>query len=60
MSVKVTSIRLEEGMLNKLRFVAAYEGRSINRHISVLVRDNIIRFEEQHGKIEKDIHASAI
>jgi hypothetical protein len=56
MAVKSVSIRFEEEMLNKLGFVADYEGRSVNSHILVLVRDNIARFEEQHGKIEGGIN----
>ena len=55
MAVKSVSIRVEEEMLKKLSFVADYEGRSVNSHILVLVRDSILRFEEQHGKIEGGI-----
>lgn len=55
MSVKSVSIRFEEEMLEKISYVADYEGRSVNSHILVLVRENIARFEEQHGKIEDDI-----
>ena len=55
MAVKSVSIRFEEEMLQKLGFVADYEGRSVNSHILVLVRENIACFEEQHGKIEGDI-----
>mgnify|MGYP000345759300 FL=1 len=33
MAVKSVSIRIEEEMLNKLSFVADYEGRSVNSHI---------------------------
>lgn len=55
MPVRSVSIRFEEEMLKKLGFVADYEGRSLNSHILVLVRDSIARFEEQHGKIEASI-----
>ena len=55
MAVKSVSIRFEEEMLKKISFVADYEGRSVNSHILVLVRESITRFEELHGKIEKDI-----
>lgn len=55
MAVKSVSIRFEEEMLQKLSFVADYEGRSVNSHILVLVRENIARFEEQHGKVEGEI-----
>ena len=51
MAVKSVSIRIEEEMLNKLGFVADYEGRSVNSHILVLIRENIQAFEQEHGKI---------
>lgn len=49
------SIRIEEEMLEKIGFVADYEGRSVNSHILVLIRDDIKKFEAQHGKIEGTI-----
>jgi len=55
MAVKSVSIRFEEEMLHKLSFVADYEGRSVNSHILVLVRESIAGFEERHGKIEGSI-----
>lgn len=55
MAIKSVSIRIEEEMLQKLGFVSDYEGRSVNSHILVLIRENIRKFEEEHGKIEGDI-----
>ena len=55
MAIKSVSIRIEEEMLQKIGFVADYEGRSVNSHILVLIRDNIKAFETEHGKIEGDI-----
>lgn len=55
MSVKSVSIRIEEEMLEKLGYVADYEGRSINSHILVLIREAIAAFEKKHGPIEGDI-----
>ena len=52
MAVKSVSIRIEEEMLEKLGFVADYEGRSVNSHVLVLVRNDIKAFEEQHGPIQ--------
>ena len=54
MAVKSVSIRIEEEMLRKIGYVADYEGRSVNSHILVLIRENIKQFEEQNGKIEGD------
>ena len=55
MAVKSVSIRIEEEMLEKIGFVADYEGRSVNSHILVLIRQNIKSFEEEHGPISGDI-----
>ncbi len=52
MATKSVSIRIEEEMLQKLGYVADYEGRSINSQVLVLIRQSIHAFEEQHGKIE--------
>ena len=52
MAVKSVSIRIEEEMLKKLSYVADYEGRSINSHILVLIRENIKKFEQLNGEIQ--------
>lgn len=54
-AIKSVSIRIEEEMLEKLGFVADYEGRSVNSHILVLIRENIKAFENEHGAIEGSI-----
>ena len=56
MAIKSVSIRIEEEMLNKIGYVADYEGRSVNRHVLVLIRENIKKFEEEHGSIDGDIN----
>lgn len=55
MSIKSVSIRIEEEMLEKLGFVADYEGRSVNSHILVLIRNNIKSYESEHGEIDGNI-----
>ncbi|MBR4950000.1 MAG: Arc family DNA-binding protein [Clostridia bacterium] len=56
MAVKSVSIRIEKEMLDKIAYIADYEGRSVNSHVLVLIRENIKAFEEANGKIEGDIH----
>ena len=56
MAIKSVSIRIEEKMLEKIGFVADYEGRSVNSHILVLIRENIKKFEEEHGAINGTIN----
>ncbi len=55
MAIKSVSIRIEEEMLHKIGYVADYEGRSINSHILVLIRENIKKFENENGKIDEEI-----
>lgn len=55
MNVKGVTIRFPQEMLDKIAYVADYEGRSTNSHILVLVRQDIAKFEEAHGKIEGEI-----
>ena len=55
MAIKSVVIRIEEEMLEKLGFVADYEGRSVNSHILVLIRENIKAFEQEYGKIDGTI-----
>lgn len=56
MAIKSVSIRIEEEMLNKIGYVADYEGRSVNSHVLVLIRENVKKFEEEHGSIDGDIN----
>ena len=55
MAIKSVSIRIEEEMLEKLGYIADYEGRSVNSHVLVLIRQSIQDFEAQHGSIEAEI-----
>lgn len=58
MAVKSVSIRIEEEMLAKIGYVADYEGRSVNSHILVLIRESIKAFEAQNGTIEETVPPS--
>ncbi len=55
MAVKSVSIRIEEEMLNKIAYVADYEGRSVNSQVLVLIREHIKAFEEANGPIDGNI-----
>ena len=52
MIIKNFTTRIDVEVLAKLRYIAAYEGRTANSQINVLIRDCINRFEAEHGKIE--------
>lgn len=55
MAIKSVSIRIEEEMLDKIGYVADYEGRSVNSHVLVLIRESIKKFEDEHGSIDGNI-----
>lgn len=56
MAIKSVSIRIEEEMLDKIGYVADYEGRSVNSHVLVLIRESIKKFEDEHGTIDGSIN----
>ncbi len=51
MATKYVSIRLDQELLNKFRIIATYEGRSLNKQVQVLIRNQVAIFESQHGII---------
>ena len=51
MAIKNLSIRIDKELLDKLHYVADYEGRSANSEILILFRDAIEKSEEKHGEI---------
>ena len=51
MAIKSLSIRIDEEMLDKLHYIADYEGRSANSQVLILIRDCIEKYEEKHGPI---------
>ncbi len=51
MAIKSLSIRIDSEMLDRLHYVADYEGRSANSQILILIRDCIDEFEKTHGQI---------
>lgn len=55
MATKSLSIRIEEEMLDKISYIADYEGRSVNSQVLVLVRQHIKAFEDINGPIDGNI-----
>ena len=55
MAVKSVSIRIEAEMLNKIAYIADYEGRSVNCQVLVLIWENIKAFENANGAIDGNI-----
>lgn len=50
--LKSYSVRIDEQLLHKLHVISAYEGRSANSQIVILIRDAVEAFEAKHGEIE--------
>ena len=49
---KHLSLRINDEMLKKFRYVCEYAGRSANSQMLVYIRNAIQRFEETHGEIK--------
>ena len=49
---KHLGLHVDPELHDKLKYLAAYEGRSINREVLYLIRREIEAFEKEHGKIE--------
>ena len=45
------TLRIPQILLDKLAYIADYEGRTKNKEIEQLIKKRISEFEEQHGII---------
>ena len=48
------SIRMNNELHDKFQYVAAYEGRSMSSYMLYLMRQEVRRFEAEHGPIRLD------
>ena len=46
------TLRVNRVTLDKLKYIAEYNGRSKNKEIEWLIRQHIKNFEEEHGQIK--------
>ena len=46
------TLRIDPDLLEKLGYIAEYEGRTKNKELECLVKQHIAQFEQEHGKIE--------
>ena len=46
------TLRTSEGLMDKLKYIAEYNGRSANRELEQLIRAHVSRYEQKHGPIE--------
>ena len=45
------TLRVEALLLEKLGYIAEYEGRTKNRELEQLIKKRITEFEKEHGEI---------
>ena len=45
------TLRISQELLNKIGYIADYEGRTKNKEIEQLIKKRIQEFEATHGKI---------
>lgn len=48
------TLRIDDELLKKLRYIAEYNARSANRELEVLIKRHIAEFEKTHEKISLD------
>ena len=46
-SMKSFTLRMDEDMLQKLHYLAEYEGRSVNRQLHAIIRKTLKEYERQ-------------
>ena len=46
------TLRIPKILLDKLGYVAEYEGRTKNREIEQLIKKSVAEFEKEHGEIK--------
>lgn len=47
------TMRINRELLNKLEYIAEYEGRTTNKQLEQLVKKCITEFEKEHGEINQ-------
>lgn len=52
MKIKSYSIRIEQDLLHKLHYMAAYDGRSANSQVLYYIKQAVVAFEKKNGPIE--------
>lgn len=47
------TLRINPILLQKLGYIAEYEGRTKNKELEQMIKKRITDFEKEHGEIEK-------
>ena len=51
-------MRVDQALLDKLGYIAEYEGRTKNRELEQMIKKRIRDFEQEHGEI--DLHDASM
>lgn len=56
MNAKISkfTLRVDPALLDKFRYIAEYNARSVNRELEILMRRHIEKYEQKHGPINPD------
>lgn len=46
------TLRIDQTLLDKLGYIAEYEGRTKNRELEQIIKKRIRDFEQEHGEID--------
>ena len=46
------TLRVEQELLDKLGYIAEYEGRTKNKELEQMIKKRIREFEAEHGPVE--------
>lgn len=49
------TMRIERKLLDRLQYIAKYEGRTANKQLEQLVKKAVIEFEKENGVITEDM-----
>lgn len=52
--VKHLGLRISPQVHQKLQYIAAYEGRTLNGQVYYLIRKCVREFEKEHGPIDEE------
>ncbi len=53
----VLGVRIEDDLKERLKYIADYNGRSMNKEIEQLIIRHVRQFEKDNGKIDlKEVH----
>ena len=52
MKIRHLSLRIDDELLKKFRYISEFDGRSANNEILMLIKNCIREFEDKNGKIE--------